>query len=212
VAGVEIEVIAGLREAELAFRAPAEAFGPGPVIVVDVGGRSTEVIVGSSDGAIEDRVSLEIGSVRMTERFMPSDPPSAAEVEATKRFIDATLKGAPEPRAAEARLVGVSGTVLALLGLELGVDDMKTLVARHEGAALEESFVRRALDELRSKPAKDRVRGTVLPPGRADVIVAGTLIVLALFERYRTDRMLASNRGVRYGLIYETAKALSSGA
>jgi exopolyphosphatase/guanosine-5'-triphosphate,3'-diphosphate pyrophosphatase len=200
-AGVEIEVIAGLREAELSFRAPAAAFGPGPVIVADVGGRSTEVIVGTA-GAIEARVSFEIGSVRITERFMHADPPTAAEVDAARSFISATLASAPEATTG-ARLVGVSGTVLALLGLQLGLDDMKTLVSQHDGTELERAYVLRALADLGQMPAKERVRGTVLPPGRADVIVAGTLIVLALFERYGAERMIASNRGVRYGLIYE---------
>jgi exopolyphosphatase/guanosine-5'-triphosphate,3'-diphosphate pyrophosphatase len=210
-AGVEIEVIAGLREAELAFRAPAEAYGPGPVIVSDVGGRSTEVIAGRA-GAIEARVSFEIGSVRMTERFFTADPPTEIEVHAARAFIDTTLRAAPDPKDSGARLIGVSGTVLALLGLQLGVDDIKTLVREHDGASLERTFVERALADLRAKPAKDRVRGTVLPPGRADVIVAGTLIVLALLERYRADRMIATHRGVRYGLIYEMAAALSGGA
>src|SRR5262249_44345868 len=129
--GLEVEVIDGLREAELAFRAPALSYGPGAIIVVDIGGRSTEVVSGSGAG-IEGRVSLEIGSVRLTERFLKSDPPAKEELRALVDFLPGALAATP-PADDRAKLIGVSGTVMSLMGLQLDVDDIEDAVARGEG-------------------------------------------------------------------------------
>jgi exopolyphosphatase / guanosine-5'-triphosphate,3'-diphosphate pyrophosphatase len=202
--GLDVEVIDGLREAELAFRAPALSYGPGPIIVTDIGGRSTEVVTGSGAG-IEGRVSLEIGSVRLTERFLPTDPPTANEIERLKQHLPAELNKTP-PSDDEAKLIGVSGTVVSLVGLQLDVDDMEDAIKLGEGTALRRDKLIMILAELAKKTAQERIRGTVLPAGRADVIVAGALIVLALMDHYRKTEMIASNRGVRYGVLYELAQ------
>ncbi|MCK6544893.1 Ppx/GppA family phosphatase [Myxococcota bacterium] len=206
---LDVEIIDGLREAELSFAAPAKSYGPGVIVVVDLGGRSTELVVGhtasvGSPAVIDAKISLEIGSVRLTERFLPSDPPTDAELATLDAYLGEVLRTAP-PAPAGARLVGVSGTIMSLMGVQLGLDDMGETVERGEGAVLTLANVRAAYEDLRRKTAKARIRGTVIPEGRADVIVAGAAIAAAIAERYGVDGMLASNRGVRYGLLYELA-------
>jgi exopolyphosphatase/guanosine-5'-triphosphate,3'-diphosphate pyrophosphatase len=201
--GVEVEIIDGLREAELAFRAPATEHGPGPVIVIDVGGRSTEIVVGTS-GAIAGRVSLPLGGVRLTERFLAGDPPRAEELAACRAQVERVLAEAP-PAPPGATMVGVSGTIMALAGLELGVDVMAEVAARGEGRPLGASAVRRQLERLAGLPAALRLYGDVVPAGRADVIVAGSLVVDQLLAHYGVDALIASGHGVRWGLLHEWA-------
>ncbi|MFO0722947.1 MAG: Ppx/GppA family phosphatase [Myxococcota bacterium] len=205
--GVEVEIIHGLREAELAFTAPAMAFGPGPVVVMDLGGRSTELVAGQGK-QIQGRVSMEIGSVRLTERALTADPPTPAMLEAAAVLAREALESRPSMPPG-GRLVGVSGTVQALLGLALGEDDIVKVAAIGEGQTLRREQVATWLQRLSVLPAKARVRGTILPPLRADVILAGMIITLETLDAYQTTAMLVSGRGVRYGLLYET---LSAGA
>lgn len=200
---LDIEIIDGLREAELAFKAPAMAFGPGPLVVFDVGGRSTELIFGRA-GGIEARISLEMGGVRLTERFLPSDPPTDAELAALDAHVKDVLQQAPEAPAGT-RLVGVSGTILSLMGLQLDLDDLSEAVARGEGEALRRDAVEAAYEDLRRKTTAARIRGSVVPEGRADVIVAGIVVTRAVMDHYGVTEMTVSNRGVRFGLLYEMA-------
>lgn len=200
---LEVEIIHGLREAELAFKAPAAAYGHGPVIVFDVGGRSTELIVGDQDG-IDGRVSLEMGAVRLTERFLPSDPPTDAQLDALLAHVKDTLATAPDAPAG-ATMVGVSGTIVSLAGVDLDLDDLSETVERAEGGALTRASIQAIYEDLRAKTAAERLRGSVIPKGRADVIVAGTAITLAALDRYGLDRMVVSNRGVRFGVLFELA-------
>lgn len=205
-AGLEVEIIHGLREAELAFRAPSVAFGPAPVLVVDLGGRSTELISGTP-GKIVEKVSLEVGSVRLTERFLKHDPPLDEELDRARAHFRTLLAGAP-PLLEGGRLVGVSGTIVALLGLELGIEDADRLAIEGEGRMLHRDIAQKFYDDFRRKPAAERVRGTVIPPLRADVIVAGMAIVLELLAHYRQDVMGVTGRGVRYGLLHELAASV----
>lgn len=205
--GLKVEIIAGLREAELAFLGPSKAYGHGALVVVDVGGRSTELVVGQ-DGRIAEKASLEIGSVRLTERFLAHDPPTDAELDGLSQHLDRVLEGAPEAPAG-AQLVGVAGTVLSLMGLQLGTGDMSEVLERGEGRALSLDSVRQSYEALRRVTAAERIRGTVLPAGRADVIVAGAQIVAKVMSRYGVREMIASNRGVRYGLLCELAERVA---
>jgi exopolyphosphatase / guanosine-5'-triphosphate,3'-diphosphate pyrophosphatase len=191
--GLEIEVIGGEREAELAFEALVPLYGDSPFTVIDIGGRSTEVI--GRRGAM----SLELGSVRMTERHLLHDIPTDAELAAMRADIDAILVRAPE---AEGDLFGVSGTALAMASFEQGVEAIEAI---EEGLVLHERTIRDAYRALRAIPAQDRLRGTAIPLGRNDVIVAGAAILLAILGRYGRDRMRISTRSLRHALLTELA-------
>jgi exopolyphosphatase / guanosine-5'-triphosphate,3'-diphosphate pyrophosphatase len=193
--GLEIEVIDGDREAELAFAAVRERHGA-PLTVVDIGGRSTEIITASA------RVSLPLGSVRMTERHLLHEIPSDAELAALTADVERLLAAAPE---ADGELYGVSGTALALASFELGTDDMAR-IAQSEGHLLKAETIRSAFETLRRQPARERVRGSAIPEGRADVVVAGALILLQVLQRYQRSALRISGRGLRHALLLDQSR------
>ncbi|MEM7676591.1 MAG: Ppx/GppA family phosphatase, partial [Myxococcota bacterium] len=155
-----------------------------------------------SGPSVDAMVSLEIGAIRLTDRYLPSDPPSPAELEALHLGIKEQLAHAPSA-SSDAALIGVSGTVTSLMGVHLGLDDMKEAAHQGEGRWLPKMAVERALHFFAARKASARCRGTIIPPGRADVIVAGTALVLAIMRHYGTDQLRATRKGVRYGLLAE---------
>ncbi len=204
--GVPIEVIAGEREAELAFLAVAHAFpelAAHDVVVCDVGGGSTELIVGHA-GRVASLVSVPIGSVRMAERHLRGDPPSADEAKAMIADIDASLAAADLPRGVP--LVGIAGTVTTLAAVALGLDPYDA--DRVQGMRLPRAEVERQLARYLEVPlaARRRVRG--LDPKRADVIPAGAAVVGRVMARLAAADIVVSDRGIRWGLAYQLASAV----
>ncbi|HEY7375688.1 MAG TPA: Ppx/GppA phosphatase family protein [Polyangia bacterium] len=200
--GGEVEVIDGEREAALTFRAVATSFpdaGKGRLVVVDIGGGSTEIVV-SSDGEVEFRVSLPLGSVRLTEAHVHHDPPTAAEHAAIDAAIDAALATVPLPPP-PATLVGVAGTVtsLAAMALELPSYDP----ARVHGYRLSRADLGRQVARLGASTQPERERMTGLDPRRADVIFAGALILDRIATAAGVPEIRVSDRGIRWGLLYE---------
>ncbi len=205
--GVTPEVISGEREAQLTFEGALTALETtGRVAVFDVGGGSTEIIVGARvgrAGTLKHAVSLDIGGVRLTERHLRSDPPTTAEIEAVRNAVNEQLAGAPEIRGVP--LVGVAGTITTLAAV---ANEM----APYNGSAVHGCILsRHDLTELLAKftslPLEERKNIVGLHPARADVIVAGTLIADAICERAQADRLVVSDRGVRWGLAKELAQA-----
>lgn len=201
--GAPIEVIDGRREAELAFRAVMHSFPElrrGPVTVCDVGGGSTEFIVGR-DGAIERLASLPIGSVRMSERFLRSDPATREETQALFSALDEALRAAP--LAEGAPLVGTAGTVTTLAAVAIGLSPYDP--DRVQGLRLARSEVERQLALYLQLSIAERARVRGMEPRRADVIPAGAAIVARTMARARADAIVVSDRGIRFGLLIETA-------
>jgi exopolyphosphatase/guanosine-5'-triphosphate,3'-diphosphate pyrophosphatase len=201
--GVDIEVIAGEREAELVFRAVASSsadfeLGTGQLVVADVGGGSTEIIIGDM-AQVSSFTSLEMGSVRHTERHLCSDPPSAGERAALDADIDALLGQVELPRGAA--LIGTGGTAANLAAVDQALteyDAARIHGYRLSAAALAvtlERFMGLSIDERRSVPG--------LEPERADVIAAGVAIYARLFEHLAPSAFIISDRGVRWGLAHE---------
>jgi exopolyphosphatase/guanosine-5'-triphosphate,3'-diphosphate pyrophosphatase len=206
VLGVAPSVIDGKREAELTFRGALSGLAvQGEVTVFDVGGGSTEIVTGTRDSAqssIGAAVSLDIGSVRLHERHVASDPAARHELAAIVNDIDAALAGAPRP-VPGATLVGVAGTVttLASLSLELGDYDP----SRVHGHTLTHDRVLELAEKLASLPLSERRTLRGLDPRRADVIVAGSLIVERVMSFAARNVLVVSDRGVRFGLAEELA-------
>lgn len=204
--GVRPRVIAGDEEARLTFRGALSGLRvSGKLLVFDVGGGSTELIVGDAAGSAppEGRVSLDIGSVRLSERFVRSDPPTAAELGQVEAHIAEQLaRAAPLSRVAAGEpltLVGVAGTVTTLKALELEIAAYDA--SRVHGAVLTLAVVEALCAKLASLPLAERVQLPGLEPKRADVIVAGALIVRDLLRRAGAKQMIVSDRGVRFGLL-----------
>jgi exopolyphosphatase / guanosine-5'-triphosphate,3'-diphosphate pyrophosphatase len=205
--GVAPRVISGDEEARLTFAGGLSGIDvTGEVIVFDIGGGSTELIRGDASSArIVSAVSLDVGSVRLTERHVKGDPPSPSELAAVDRDVDETLSRGPA--LGGATLVGVAGTVTTLAAIAHSVDPYDA--ARVHGAALTLDEVRETCDRLARVPFDERVRLPGLSPKRADVIVAGALLCRAIVEKAGASRLLVSDRGVRWGLAAELARKAS---
>jgi exopolyphosphatase/guanosine-5'-triphosphate,3'-diphosphate pyrophosphatase len=204
--GVRPRVIAGDEEARLTFRGALSGLSlAGKLLVFDVGGGSTELIVGAaaSGAAPKSRVSLDIGSVRLFERYVQSDPPKPQELTGIEAQIQRELASAAPLR--EIRdgepitLVGVAGTVTTLKALELGLTPYDG--ARVHGAVLTLSVVEALCAKLASLPLAQREQLPGLDPKRAGVIIAGALIVRELLRRAGASQTIVSDRGVRFGLL-----------
>lgn len=205
--GVEPRVISGREEAELTFEGAMAGLGiAGPVTVVDVGGGSTEVVTGDVVTGLDRAVSLDVGSVRLTERHIRHDPPSAEEIVAVRKDVRKALDASgmiPTPM-----IVGVAGTVTTLVAYALDVVPYDP--ERVHGARLAGVHVDAAVASLAAISVAERKRIRSIQHDRADVIVAGGLIVAEVLAWARdalasrsgpTDvEFVASDRGVRWGL------------
>src|SRR6185295_12618780 len=195
-AGVTVEIISGDEEAELSFAAARADFGAGPLVVLDIGGGSTEFIYGS--GEVQYRRSFDVGSVRLTERFVTAHPIPAPERDAVRAHLQATFSALPPPPE-NARLIGIAGTVTTLYALQHRVDPYEAALVhgrdltRAELAALSTALCAASLEERRRMPG--------LQPGRADVICAGALVLEAAMDRLHIRTCTVSDRGVRWGLL-----------
>jgi exopolyphosphatase / guanosine-5'-triphosphate,3'-diphosphate pyrophosphatase len=200
--GRDVEVIDGGREAELTFRAVLAAFPDlrrEAVIVVDIGGGSTEIVVARA-GRPTFQTSLPLGSVRLTERHVRHDPARPDEVEAIARTVDAALAEVPFP-GEPSTLVGVAGTVTSVAAM------VQSLVsydpARVHGYVLTRQALGQQIDRLRQATQADRERMAGLDPRRADVILAGAVILERIAAAARTAEVRVSDRGIRWGLLDE---------
>lgn len=203
--GAPIEVIAGEREAELVYRAVAEGlpdFRGERFAIADVGGGSTEIICSSVDGrAVDSFVSVPIGSVRLHERHLHGDPPTAEQIAALTADIDQALASVTLPRGVP--LVASAGTATTIAGIAQALPEYDP--ERVHGHELTRADVDQQLAQLLAMPLAERRQLPGLPVQRADVIAAGVAIFTRLLHRLETDRFIVNDRGVRWGLAYELA-------
>jgi exopolyphosphatase/guanosine-5'-triphosphate,3'-diphosphate pyrophosphatase len=200
--GARPRVVTGVEEASLTFEGALSGLSvDGQVAVVDIGGGSTEFVLRRVGNALESEtvgVSVDVGSVRLTERHCSQDPPSAAELDALGRDVSRAL--AVAPTAAEAdHLVAVAGTATTLAALELGLTRYDP--ASVHGFALSRTALASWVQRLASLPLDQRRLQPGLEPARADVIVAGAVLLLAIVDRAGKRVCTVSDRGVRWGLI-----------
>jgi len=204
--GVDARVISGDEEARVSFAGATSGLGygegSGDVCVFDIGGGSTEVILGAAPSTIRFAKSFDVGSVRLTERHVRTDPPTAAELALVT--ADARAAFAEVPRYGGVP-VGVAGTMTTLAAVALGLGTYDG--ARVHGLELQTSELRRVVDELAKQTVAERRKVKGLEPKRADVIVAGGQVALALLDRWGSSAVRISDRGVRWGIAQELARA-----
>jgi exopolyphosphatase/guanosine-5'-triphosphate,3'-diphosphate pyrophosphatase len=165
--------------------------------VLDIGGGSTELTVGG-EADIRSSVSLDVGSVRVTERFLPSSPPSPAELEAATLFVDGVVSSYPRFDGGEISFIGVAGTVTTLAALELGLREYDG--GKVAGFVLTREMIDRRFALLRGL-THDQIRAELaIDEGRADIILAGILILRRVMERQDVNEVIVSERGLRYGI------------
>ena len=207
--GFPLEVISGAREAELTFSGALLGLSVQErACVFDIGGGSTELIIGdAATGQIEAAISLNVGSVRLTERLALSDPPSAAQIEQLKAAISEQLAQFDLSRARQLTLVGVAGTVTTLSAILMGMDSYDA--ARVHGSVIEAQALYELSRRLLTMTVEQRLELPGLTAGRADVIGAGAALCSAIVAQVDAKQLLVSDRGVRFGLLRDLNRSVS---
>ena len=205
--GVRPEIITGDEEARLSFDGATRSLPtvPEPIAVVDIGGGSTELVLGVA-GRVDAARSLDIGSVRLTERLMPSDPPTSAELDAATRAVDealATLASYGVEVGDAATLVGVAGTVTTVGMLLLGLDHWDRELVHQ--SAFPATAVHDLVARLLAATVADR-RALGVPAGRADVIGAGALILDRVIRGSGVERLVVSDADILDGIAWSVAR------
>ncbi len=197
---LSIEVISGEKEAQLSFIAVARDLKEPEkaILVIDVGGGSTEWILGKGDRILQ-WVSLPIGSVRFTEEFLISDPVKESEWKKMEQEIAEKIGKIPPGEPAIA--VAVGGTATTVASVELGLKEFRMEEIHH--FELSREALRRQLLLYRSKNIQERKKIPGLPANRADVILAGAAILNSIVEKLGHSSILISCHGIRHGLLYQ---------
>jgi exopolyphosphatase / guanosine-5'-triphosphate,3'-diphosphate pyrophosphatase len=200
--GVVPEVIDGDEEASASFAGVARVLGEAesPVLVVDIGGGSTELILGGSGPTETTAQSLDIGSVRMTERHLHDDPPTAEQVAAARADIDGVLDGCRIDPGQARTVVGVAGTVTTVAAGVLGLTAYDR--DRIHLARLSRDDVHATVDALLAMTVAERTAAGYVHPGRADVIGAGALILDCVLQRTSVDQLVVSESDILDGIAW----------
>jgi exopolyphosphatase/guanosine-5'-triphosphate,3'-diphosphate pyrophosphatase len=213
VLGVEPEVISGEQEAEFSFTGAtreltAHEHLERPFLVVDIGGGSTEFVVGAD--RVQAARSVDIGCVRMTERHLVvdgtvTDPPTAEQVAAVRADIEAALDLAAEtvPLDGARTLVGLAGSVTTVAGIALGLDAYDSAAIHH--ARIPYETVREITGRMLTSTHAERAAYGVMHPGRVDVIGAGALVLLAIMERTGAAEVVVSEHDILDGIAWSLA-------
>lgn len=213
--GVSAEVITGVEEAELSFLGavqdlPAEA---GPFCVIDLGGGSTEFIVSKKGEEILGAHSAAMGCVRITERMLPSDPPSETEVEIADDFVAERMSEVEKlvPINQARTVVGCAGTFTTLSALAQGLEQYDP--EQIHGSVLRFDALRVLLDQVIATSAAARAQNPVVHPGRADVLGGGAVAVRGIMDMIERDsgvrEFVISEKDILDGVIWKQAEAVS---
>jgi exopolyphosphatase/guanosine-5'-triphosphate,3'-diphosphate pyrophosphatase len=201
VLGVRPRVIDGKEEALLTCRGALDELAlPGAFVVFDIGGGSTEFVVGEvtpRGPSMRHFASLDIGCVRLTERYLSSDPPSSTELSALREDARAVLEGLPFD-ITEGTLVGVAGTMTTLCAVHLRLNPYDPRLVH--GARLSREALEAQAMLLSQLTAESRRKVPGLSAGRSDIIVAGAIIATEVMSKSRQPMVVISDHGVRYGL------------
>jgi exopolyphosphatase/guanosine-5'-triphosphate,3'-diphosphate pyrophosphatase len=199
--GSRPELLSGDEEGRLSFRGATGELDPGsgPFLVVDIGGGSTEFIVGTD--RVEGVMSVDVGCVRLTEKFLLHDPPQPEELTAcislTEAYLDDVVREIPAVSEAR-RLVGVAGTITTVAAVEIGLEtyDRDRIHHFHLSREAAEDVFRTLATESRA----ERIHNPGLEEARADVIVAGCCVLVAIFRHFGFDEMIVSEADILDGL------------
>ncbi len=199
--GWEIRILSGNEEAETTYAGAVSVLTPGDIsrpVIIDIGGGSTEFATGAGV-QFKSGISLNIGSVRFTERYFDSDPPLQSEIRSARKAIQQEL-GKLEKIYRNGVLVGVAGTVTSIAAIEMGLDDYQS--DKLNGYRLQRSTVADFIQEF--SESKSEIIERTYPPfltGRGEVILAGILILDEFLKMTDRDELIISTGGIRHGIL-----------
>ena len=202
--GVDPEVVTGAEEAALSFagatRELAGADLARPFLAVDIGGGSTELVLG--DSRADAACSVDIGCVRMTERHLHDDPPTAAQVAAARRDVEhgLDLAAATVPLEAAGTVVGLAGSVTTVAAMALALPTYDPTVIHH--ARIHSDAVHEVASRLLTMSKEARTALPFMHPGRVDVIGAGALVLSVVLQRAGADSVVASEHDILDGIAW----------
>lgn len=205
--GVVPEVVSGDEEATLSFAGATRELlagpDPRPFLVVDIGGGSTELVLGDTD--VTAARSVDVGCVRMTERHLHGDPPTAEQVSAARADVEAAIRGAGEtvPLAEARTLVGLAGSVTTVAAMALGLAAYDRDRIHH--SRISAADVHRVAGTLLAMTHDQRAALPFMHPGRVDVIGAGALVLAVVLENVPVDEVLVSEHDILDGIAWSIA-------
>jgi len=204
--GLEPVLLTGDQEAQLGFLgATMDVSAPAPYLVVDIGGGSTELVRGSEKA--EKFISLDVGSVRLTERHIATDPPTADEISAVAADADAHLEDAARALGEDTAntMLGLAGTITTVAAIALGLQGYDRAAIHH--ARLTRAHIADVRGRLTTMTSEQRRGLPAMPKGREDVIVAGAVILERVMHRFAFDECLVSETDILDGVALDVLRA-----
>jgi exopolyphosphatase / guanosine-5'-triphosphate,3'-diphosphate pyrophosphatase len=206
--GFDIQILTGKEEAELTYLGAVSDYLPNAdsenYAVLDIGGGSTEIVVGSG-ALVTSSSSMDIGSVRLTERILKRNPPIDIALENAAVLVRNHLQNI-YPLSSTTKMIGVAGTLTTLAALDLRIPEFdRNLVNRH---TLTIESIDRIFLELRPLTLDQLRRYSQIHPSRADILLAGIIILRETLRKVNLSKITVSDRGLRYGIVIKTAQAL----
>jgi exopolyphosphatase/guanosine-5'-triphosphate,3'-diphosphate pyrophosphatase len=201
--GVAPELLTGAQEAELSFQGATRDLAgfPGPYLVVDIGGGSTEFALGTQH--CERSISVDVGCVRVTERFLESDPPTAAELSNALSVLDLhwdDVRAELGDLSGVGTLIGTAGTVVTVAAVEIGLAAYDRNATHH--FRLTKPVVEEVFRTLATEPLADRLYNPGLEAQRADVIVGGCCVLVSIMRKFGFTECLVSESDILDGLLF----------
>jgi exopolyphosphatase/guanosine-5'-triphosphate,3'-diphosphate pyrophosphatase len=205
--GVPPEVVSGAEEAQLSYDGATRGLAgkdlAAPLLVIDIGGGSTELVLGDGHGQVRAARSLDIGSVRLTERHLPTDPPTHDEVDAAASAVATALATSDVPLGEARTVIGVAGTITTVAAGVLGLEEYDREAI--DQARLAVADVHALTGRLLAMTVAERKALPYMHPGRADVIGAGALILDEALRRTTVSTLLVSEADILDGIAWSVA-------
>lgn len=205
--GLEVEILSGFEEARYTYLGAQSVLEDGlsrQNVVIDIGGGSTEIAAGSSQN-MRDRYSFDMGCVRFTERFLRDDPPTKKQIEACRRAVQDGLEKYEFNFVDKSSLIGVAGTVTSLAFINKQLIEFKSKAI--DNHRLSKSVIGDYIQQFRNWPSQKLLdRYPEVMEGRADIFLAGLLILDEFMSKYGFSELITSTGGIRHGALLEVSE------